>query len=115
LRGNTFVVAAAIVELSFVRRPVALPVAVRLCPAYIDIADCMATESGVREAFRQVQAALLPWLACTPDELTSANTAASVRTGFAMSWSGRDEPPAAESASKADSSRQPPGTPAPRP
>jgi len=32
LRGNTFVVAAVIVELSFVRRPVALPVAVRLCP-----------------------------------------------------------------------------------
>jgi hypothetical protein len=85
LRGHAFVVAAVIVELLFVCRPVALPVAVRLCPTYIEIADSMATESGVREAFRQVQAALLPWLARTPDELTSANTAASVRTGFAMS------------------------------
>jgi hypothetical protein len=72
-------------------------------------------ESGLASAFRQVQAAPLPWLARTPDEPTSANTAASVRTGFAMSWSGRDEPPAAESASKAGSSQQPPGTPAPRP
>src|SRR5262245_28246229 len=35
-------------------------------------------EGGVASAFRQIQAALLPWLARTPDELTSANSAASV-------------------------------------
>ena len=34
--------------------------------------------------FRQVQAALLPWLARTPDELTRANTAASVMQSAAM-------------------------------
>jgi Cyclic nucleotide-binding domain len=33
-------------------------------------------EGGLARAFHQVQAALLPWLARTPDELTSANTAA---------------------------------------
>ena len=41
-------------------------------------------EGGVASAFRQVQAALLPWLARTPDELTSANTAASVLQSAAM-------------------------------
>ncbi len=39
---------------------------------------------GLASAFRQVQAALLPWLARTPDELTSANTAASVLQSAAM-------------------------------
>jgi MFS family permease len=38
----------------------------------------VALEGGLASVFRQVQAALLPWLARTPDELTSANTAASV-------------------------------------
>jgi len=41
-------------------------------------------EGGVASAFRQVQAALLPWLARTPDELTGANTAASVLQSAAM-------------------------------
>jgi MFS family permease len=41
-------------------------------------------EGGVASAFRQVQAALLPWLARTPDELTSANSAASVLQSAAM-------------------------------
>ena len=41
-------------------------------------------EAGLASAFRQVQAALLPWLARTPDELTSANTAASVLQSAAM-------------------------------
>src|SRR4029077_4868377 len=41
-------------------------------------------EGGLASAFRQVEAALLPWLARTPDELTSANTAASVLQSAAM-------------------------------
>ena len=41
-------------------------------------------EGGVASAFRQIQAALLPWLARTPDELTSANFAASVLQSAAM-------------------------------
>src|SRR5215468_9489372 len=41
-------------------------------------------EGGLASAFRQVQAALLPWLARTPDELTSANTAASVMQAAAV-------------------------------
>src|SRR5215470_10257841 len=41
-------------------------------------------EGGLASAFRQIQAALLPWLARTPDELTSANTAASVLQSAAM-------------------------------
>ncbi len=41
-------------------------------------------EGGLASAFRQVQAALLPWLARTPDELTSANAAASVLQSSAM-------------------------------
>jgi hypothetical protein len=35
-------------------------------------------EAGLARVFRQVQAALLPWLARTPDELTHANTAVGV-------------------------------------
>jgi MFS family permease len=38
----------------------------------------VAVEGGLASVFPQVQAALLPWLARTPDELTGANTAASV-------------------------------------
>lgn len=38
----------------------------------------VALEGGLASVFRQEQAALLPWLARTPDELTSANTAAGV-------------------------------------
>ena len=41
-------------------------------------------EGGLASAFRQVQAALLPWLARTPDELTSANAAASMLQSAAM-------------------------------
>jgi predicted MFS family arabinose efflux permease len=41
-------------------------------------------EGGLASAFRQVQAALLPWLARTPDELTSANSAVSVLQSAAM-------------------------------
>lgn len=41
-------------------------------------------QSGLGSVFRQVQAALLPWLARTPDELTSANAAASVMQSAAM-------------------------------
>jgi MFS family permease len=44
----------------------------------------VALEGGLASAFRQVQAALLPWLARTPDELTSANAAASVVQSAAM-------------------------------
>jgi Cyclic nucleotide-binding domain len=44
----------------------------------------VALEGGLASVFRQVQAALLPWLARTPDELTSANTAASVIQSAAM-------------------------------
>ena len=44
----------------------------------------VALEGGLASVFRQVQAALLPWLARTPDELTSANTAASVMQSAAM-------------------------------
>jgi hypothetical protein len=41
-------------------------------------------EAGLASVFRQVQAALLPWLARTPDELTYANTAVSVVQSAAM-------------------------------
>jgi len=41
-------------------------------------------EAGLASVFRQVQAALLPWLARTPDELTHANTAVSVMQSVAM-------------------------------
>ena len=41
-------------------------------------------QAGLASAFRPVQAALLPWLARTPEELTSANTAASVLQSAAM-------------------------------
>jgi Cyclic nucleotide-binding domain len=44
----------------------------------------VALEAGLASVFRQVQGALLPWLARTPDELTSANTAASVIQSVAM-------------------------------
>jgi len=44
----------------------------------------VALEGGLASVFRQVQAALLPWLARTPDELTSANTAASVMQSAAL-------------------------------
>ncbi len=40
--------------------------------------------AGLASVFRQVQAALLPWLARTPDELTQANTAASMVQSAAM-------------------------------
>ena len=49
-------------------------------------------EGGLASAFRQLQAALLPWLARTPDELTSANTAASVLQSAAMSAGRRSQP-----------------------
>jgi hypothetical protein len=38
----------------------------------------VALEGGLASVYRQVQAALLPWLAGTPDELAGSNTAASV-------------------------------------
>jgi hypothetical protein len=41
-------------------------------------------EAGLASVFRQVQTALLPWLARTPDELTHANTAVSVMQSAAM-------------------------------
>jgi MFS family permease len=41
-------------------------------------------EAGLASVFRQVQAALLPWVARTPDELTHANTAISVVQSAAM-------------------------------
>ena len=41
-------------------------------------------QGGLGSVFRQVQAALLPWMARTPDELTSANMAASVQQSAAM-------------------------------
>ncbi len=41
-------------------------------------------EAGLASVFRQVQAALLPWLARTPDELTRANTAVGVMQSAAM-------------------------------
>jgi MFS family permease len=41
-------------------------------------------QAGLASVFRQVQAALLPWLARTPDELTHSNTAASVVQSAAM-------------------------------
>jgi predicted MFS family arabinose efflux permease len=41
-------------------------------------------QSGLASVFRQVQAALMPWLARTPGELTSANTAASLIQSAAM-------------------------------
>jgi hypothetical protein len=44
----------------------------------------VAVAGGLASVFRQVQAALLPWLARTPDELTGANTAASVVQSAAM-------------------------------
>jgi MFS family permease len=48
------------------------------------VAVLVALEGGITSVFRPVQAALLPWLARTPDELTSANTAASVTQAVAM-------------------------------
>jgi len=44
----------------------------------------VALEGGLSSVFRQVQAALLPWLASTPDELTRANTAASAARSAAL-------------------------------
>jgi MFS family permease len=44
----------------------------------------VAAQSGLASVFRQVQAALLPWLARSPDELTGANTAASLIQSAAM-------------------------------
>jgi len=44
----------------------------------------VAVESGLASVFRQVQAALMPWLARTPDELTGANTTASLIQSAAM-------------------------------
>ena len=41
-------------------------------------------EAGLASVFRQVQAALLPWLASTPDELTHANTAVGVTQSAGM-------------------------------
>jgi hypothetical protein len=41
-------------------------------------------QAGLGSVFRPVQAALLPWLARTPEELTSANAAASVLQSAAM-------------------------------
>jgi MFS family permease len=41
-------------------------------------------QAGLGSVFRQVQAALLPWLARTPGELTSANAAVSVLQSAAM-------------------------------
>ena len=41
-------------------------------------------EAGLASVFRQVQAALLPWLARTPDELTHVNTAVGVTQSAAM-------------------------------
>jgi len=41
-------------------------------------------EGGLASAFRQLQAALLPWLAHTPEELTGANTVTSVLQSAAM-------------------------------
>jgi MFS family permease len=48
------------------------------------VAVLVAVDGGLCSVFRPVQAALLPWLARTPDELTSANTAASVMQAAAM-------------------------------
>jgi MFS family permease len=48
------------------------------------IAVLVGLDGGLCSVFRPVQAALLPWLARTPDELTSANTAASVMQAVAM-------------------------------
>ncbi len=48
------------------------------------VAVLVALDGGLCSVFRPVQAALLPWLARTPDELTSANTAASVMQAVAM-------------------------------
>ena len=41
-------------------------------------------EAGLASVFRQVQAALLPWLARTPEELTRANTSVGVMQSAAM-------------------------------
>src|SRR5215469_1759777 len=41
-------------------------------------------QAGLASVFRQVQAALLPWLARTPDDLTRANTAVGVTQSAAM-------------------------------
>jgi hypothetical protein len=41
-------------------------------------------EAGLASVFRQVQAALLPWLAGNPDELTHANTAVGVMQSAGM-------------------------------
>jgi MFS family permease len=48
------------------------------------VAVLVALDGGLCSVFRPVQAALLPWLARTPDELTSANTAASMMQAVAM-------------------------------
>ena len=48
------------------------------------VAVLLALDGGLCSVFRPVQAALLPWLARTPDELTSANTAASVMQAAAV-------------------------------
>src|SRR5262249_35634607 len=48
------------------------------------VAVLVALDGGLCSVFRPVQAALLPWLARTPDELTSANTAASVMQAAAV-------------------------------
>jgi MFS family permease len=48
------------------------------------VAVLVGLDGGLCSVFRPVQAALLPWLARTPDELTSANTAATVMQAVAM-------------------------------
>src|SRR5262249_60175138 len=56
------------------------------------VAVLVALDGGLCSVFRPVQAALLPWLARTPDELTSANTAASVMQAGAAAGARRGAP-----------------------
>ena len=79
------------------------------------VAVLVALDGGLCSVFRPVQAALLPWLARTPGELTSANTAASVMQAAAMLVGPGDCGPALGLGRRGPPCSSPAGSSRPRP